>query len=176
MNCVCGETLLKPNASMLHCDSCDDWYTKGTCHNKSALGVQWSQVSQRNLQRVLLEAISIYETSKYQLSYVLLFGQWWCVAPYWHLQFLNVFSCLFASSLYWRCLLKSHQLHVVQLAPCFKSIGGPTSINCKSFLVAGTILHAQAYHHFIQEPRSSISVPIAVHCQVEYWLAMTMHT
>lgn len=41
MNCVCGETLLKPDASMLHCDSCDDWYTKGTYYTKSVLGFQW---------------------------------------------------------------------------------------------------------------------------------------
>lgn len=93
MNCVCGETLLKPDASMLHCDSCDDWYTKGTFHTKSALGFQWLQVSQSNLQRVLLEAISIYETIIFQLSY--LFGQWWCVAPHWYLYFQNVFlACL----------------------------------------------------------------------------------
>lgn len=26
LNCVCGEMLHKADASMLHCDTCDDWY------------------------------------------------------------------------------------------------------------------------------------------------------
>ena len=26
LNCVCGEILHKTDASMLHCDTCDDWY------------------------------------------------------------------------------------------------------------------------------------------------------
>ena len=26
LNCVCGEILHKADASMLHCDTCDDWY------------------------------------------------------------------------------------------------------------------------------------------------------
>jgi hypothetical protein len=25
LNCVCGEILHKADASMLHCDTCDDW-------------------------------------------------------------------------------------------------------------------------------------------------------